>query len=72
MDLAKVLADLHRELEALDQAISCLERLEQNFPGREFTPELMAVPGKGGRRVRDGEAGIRKARSKGVKAKESS
>lgn len=67
MDLAKVLAYLHRELETLDRAISCLERLEHNYPGEEPPPELMEVSRKVGRRGRS-----RKTRSKGAKAEGSS
>lgn len=67
MDLAKVLAYLHRELETLDHAISCLERLEQNYPRPEVPPELMEAPGKTARRGR-----ARKPRTKGVKAEGSS
>jgi hypothetical protein len=41
MDLAKVLAQLHMELQNLDAAIASLERIQQGGPRRGRPPEWL-------------------------------
>lgn len=50
MDLEKVLAQLHAELENLDAAIASLERIQQGGRRRGRPPELLNNTRGGGRR----------------------
>jgi hypothetical protein len=50
MDLVKVLAKLHEELDGLNAAIATLERLQRGDLGRDRPPRL--VPSKAERVIR--------------------
>jgi hypothetical protein len=45
MEIRKVLAELHKELARLDEAIQTLERLEQGTPRRGRPPGWLSLEG---------------------------
>ena len=60
MDLEKVLAQLHADLENLDAAIASLERIQQGGRRRGRPPEWLTktrAPGGRGKRANPGKRG---------------